>query len=170
MMIVYHCYGGTHSSPVAAAIHLGFLDPHRLPQPRQLVELPFYDRISPSGYGALRYMGQDAAKNQIYVMGVGYHRDLMRRLVPKVAGILGGNPDHLLLVDVYPHVNWYMKVGGFISRRLGLVAIGRPLVILGTRRAYPKLAEAVKEVWRNLARNTGSRLPEKVQVKRGLMD
>ncbi|MGE5576691.1 MAG: DUF3189 family protein [Syntrophothermus sp.] len=170
MIIVYHCYGGTHSSPVAAAIHLGFLDPNQLPQPRQLVELPFYDRISPSDYGALRFMGQDATGNQIYVMGVGYHRNLMKRLVPGVAGILGGDPGRIFLIDVYPCTNWWMKIGGFLSRRLGFITIGRPLVIFGTRRAYPKLVGVVKEVWKKLARDAVSQTPQSVEVERGLMN
>jgi hypothetical protein len=31
MKIIYHCYGGTHSSVIAAAIHLGLLPEDRVP-------------------------------------------------------------------------------------------------------------------------------------------
>jgi hypothetical protein len=41
-----------------------------------------------------------------------------------------------------------MRVGGFLSRRLKLTVIGRPLVIMGTQKAYKnfsKIAENIEQ-------------------------
>src|SRR5690606_1821093 len=47
-------------------------------------------------------------------------------------------------------VNLPMRVGGYLSRRLGWVAVGRPLVVFGTRRAFPALVQLVEETRRKL--------------------
>ncbi|HHW14645.1 MAG TPA: DUF3189 family protein, partial [Firmicutes bacterium] len=36
MKVVFHCYGGTHASPVAAALYLGRLAEGRRPSWREL--------------------------------------------------------------------------------------------------------------------------------------
>jgi xylulokinase len=42
MKIIYHCYGGSHSSVLAAAIHTGRLNPERLPTGEELMALPYF--------------------------------------------------------------------------------------------------------------------------------
>ncbi|HWJ02080.1 MAG TPA: DUF3189 family protein, partial [Verrucomicrobiae bacterium] len=43
MKIIYNCYGGSHSSVTAAAIHLGLVDCGKVPCARELWKLPYYD-------------------------------------------------------------------------------------------------------------------------------
>ena len=45
MKIIYSCYGGTHSSPIAAAIHLGRLPDDRIPSPEELMKTDYYDKF-----------------------------------------------------------------------------------------------------------------------------
>ncbi|HEX3010797.1 MAG TPA: DUF3189 family protein, partial [Syntrophomonadaceae bacterium] len=39
MKIIYHCFGGSHSSVTAAAIHLGLIEKHRPPSMEELMSL-----------------------------------------------------------------------------------------------------------------------------------
>ncbi|MFY9217196.1 MAG: DUF3189 family protein, partial [Tepidanaerobacteraceae bacterium] len=43
-------------------------------------------------------------------------------------------------------VNLLTKIGGFFSRRLGFVTVGRPLTILGIQLKYRDFVELVKAV------------------------
>jgi hypothetical protein len=43
-------------------------------------------------------------------------------------------------------VNLPMKLGGFMSRRLGMVKLGRPIVVAGTRLAFPAIKDLVNKV------------------------
>ena len=47
MIIIYRCYGGTHSSVMAASIHLELLPGDRKPAGKELLALPYFDRIQP---------------------------------------------------------------------------------------------------------------------------
>jgi hypothetical protein len=59
-------------------------------------------------------------------------------------------PDEFIFVDTLPCVNIKMRIGGYLSRRWGLIKVGRPLVLQGTRQAFPSIvglvAKTKKEV------------------------
>ena len=154
MKVVYHCFGGTHTSAVAAAIHLGQLPRDRAPRADELLQVPLFDRASPSRWGLLTEVGQDREGHRVFVMGRGPGGDATVRAL--VSGLrLGGGPqaaDGLLLVDTLPAANWLMRIGGYLSRRVGLVRLGRPLVIWGTQKAYPRLVQLVRQVEQGLTR------------------
>ncbi|HBM81757.1 MAG TPA: hypothetical protein DD426_13165, partial [Clostridiaceae bacterium] len=52
----------------------------------------------------------------------------------------------LYLVDTSSAVNTLMAIGGFLSRRVKVVAIARPIVTYGTMKAYRNIADIVKKV------------------------
>ena len=64
MKIIYSCYGGTHSSPIAAAIHLGRLPDDRIPSPEELMKTDYYDKVSADIKGELILCGEDKWGNQ----------------------------------------------------------------------------------------------------------
>lgn len=145
MRIVYHCFGGAHSSPVAAAIHVGLLPADRVPDASAIAAVPHFDTTSPRRWGELLPMGRDAHGHQVFVMGRGPHGAVARQALVSGFRLAGGDPEKLLVVDTLGCVNVWMRLGGYLSRRLGLVSLGRPLVIWGTRRAYPRLAALVRD-------------------------
>jgi hypothetical protein len=69
MKIIYHCFGGSHSSVTAAALHLGMLDKTRIPTREQLMDVPYYDKTSDEDFGSIRYMGTDEFGHDVYVLG-----------------------------------------------------------------------------------------------------
>ncbi len=152
--VIYHCYGGSHSSVTTAGIHLGLLPRDRIPGARELLQVPHFDGNEAVAPGHFRVMGYDWAGNEVYVLG---KRTLGRSftfLLQKAAQILGCS--HALYpVDTTEPINLLMVFGGFLSRRLKMVAAGRPLVILGTQLAYFRFVELADQVEENLRKRSG---------------
>ncbi len=44
-----------------------------------------------------------------------------------------------------------MRIGGYLSRQLGLLEIGRPIVLQGTQEAYPQLLALVARIRNEVA-------------------
>ena len=146
MKILYHCYGGSHSSVTAAAIHLGMLPSYRVPTAKEFMQVPYFDVQLQEEHGEFKFMGQDEFENDIYIMGRRNLGPLLQPLLEGVADILAISRSELLLVDSLPSVNNLMRIGGFLSRRMGWVLLGRPLVILGTQAAYWDFVNVVQTV------------------------
>lgn len=143
MKIIYHCFGGSHSSVVAAALHLGLLNRDKLPTPDELMSLPYFDKTNNDDFGSIRLVGNDEYGNQIYVLGKKSMGNRYARMLEGVAEILGAR-NQLLAVNCMSRVNWFMKLGGFTSRRLGAAALGRPVLEKGTVDAFFKLVNLVE--------------------------
>ena len=146
MHIIYHCYGGAHSSVTAASIHLGLISPQKLPTAEEIMSLPFYDVPTQQEHGFLRFLGSDQKGNRIYIVGRRGLKKCFPALVESLAGLLEIPKEELLIVDTVPHVNWMMMLGGYLSRRLGVVSLGRSLVIRGTLKAYPDFVNLVRGI------------------------
>lgn len=145
MNIIYHCRGGTHSSPTAAALHLGILSMDRVPDSRTLMNyVPDFDLTDRRAFGHLRFMGIDEFGHKIFCMGRRKAAHIVIPAVKDALRIAGADPDEFVFINVMPTVNVWMKVGGFSSRALRLVSFGRPLVVLGTQKAFPEIAQIVK--------------------------
>ncbi len=145
MKIIYCCFGGAHSSPVAAAIHLGILPADRLPTRQELLQLPLFDRNDQQG--TLHYMGKDERGHEVYVLGRGRGGKIAETTLINGYNLAGGQADReLVIVDTLKCVNLIMRIGGYLSRRLRLVFLGRPLVLVGTQRAFRCLVAVVEAV------------------------
>jgi hypothetical protein len=143
MKIIYHCFGGSHSSVTAAALHLGMLNKTRPPTREQLMEIPYYDKTSDADFGSIRYMGTDEFGHEVYVLGKKSMGNRYSAILMGVAEILGSQ-DQLIMVNCMDRVNWSMKIGGFTSRRMRLALLGRPVVTWGTQKAFSQLVNLVE--------------------------
>ncbi|MEW6769880.1 MAG: DUF3189 family protein [Bacillota bacterium] len=150
MEIIYHCYGGTHSSVLAAALHTGVIAPHgQLPRSSRLLGLPFLDTQDGNDHGQLRFFGRDENGHRVYVLG---RRRDAAALTLVLNGPAGEEPAReIILVNAMSCVPLLLRVGGYISRRLKLTWLGRPLVFCGLRRGYPCLRELVYLVKKEVA-------------------
>ncbi len=146
MKIIYNCYGGSHSSVTAAAIHLGLLNCAEVPCSQALWKLPYYDTQVKKDHGTLHLMGTDEFNNQVYCVGRRNMGNLVKNCFTSLANIFDIPQQDFKLVDPMPFVNWAMKIGGITSRRLGLIPLGRPIVTWGTKMAFPELARLVRQV------------------------
>lgn len=143
MKVIYHCFGGSHSSVTAAALHLGMLNKGKLPAPEDLMALPYYDKTNDNDFGSIRFMGSDEMGNDVYVMGKKSLGDRFSNILMGVAEILEQD-DQLMVINCMHHVNWSMKLGGFTSRRMNLTCLGRPVVSWGTKKAFVHLVNLVE--------------------------
>ena len=145
MKIIYYCYGGTHSSVIAAAIHTGQLSTNS-PSQAKINNLPLYDKINQNELGQLFFYGADEFGNLVYVLGLGSKRQLMKELLLDYLSLFNINTGEIMLVASLPYVNFFTKLGGVLSRKLGLVSLGRLLVTYTLQNLYPEYNELVKQV------------------------
>lgn len=143
MKIIYHCFGGSHSSVLAASLHLGLIDKDKLPTFSDLMALPYFDKTNNDDFGSIRIFGNDEYGNQVYVLGKKSMGNRYAAMLEGIADILGAR-DQLLAVNCMNKVNWFMKIGGFTSRRIGAVDMGRPVLGKGTIDAFFKLVNLVE--------------------------
>ena len=145
MNIIYSCSGGTHSSVVASYIHLGVLPIDRVPTKEEILKTPF-DQLEACDIGRIIYRGTDELDNKVFTLS---KRNAGKIVIPALIDLnrlLGHTPDSLQVVNTLPAVNTLMRIGGFTSRRLKLVNIGRPIVLIGTLQTYHNLAYIVKSL------------------------
>lgn len=140
MNIIYHCVGGSHSSVLAASIHLGLLPIDRKPTKEDILSIPFFDTLSRQEQGKILLRGIDEKGNKVFTLSRQFAPRLVLPAVKDAYQLGGGQLSDLLIVNTMSPVNWLMKVGGFSSRRLHLVAFGRPIAAYGSAKAYNKIA------------------------------
>ncbi|MDI9448851.1 MAG: DUF3189 family protein [Pelotomaculaceae bacterium] len=146
MKIIYHCYGGAHSSVTAAAIHLGLLPENRVPTRAEFCAVPLYDRQEADEHGHFFFMGKDQAGHEVFLTARRSRPGVLENIFTGLAEIFGIPEDDYYLVNVMGEVNLTMKLGGFLSRRWGAVRVGRPIVAMGTQAAYLQLVKLVQRV------------------------
>lgn len=146
MKIIYHCYGGAHSSVTASAIHLGWLPEDRIPRDGELLCLPYFDRPINKDHGHIRFMGIDEFENEIYVVGRRNAKKIFENISSGICRIYGWQETDIKFVNVMPFVNWKMVVGGFTSRRLLFTPVGRPIIIAGVKDSYWKFVNLTKDI------------------------
>lgn len=146
MKIIYHCYGGAHSSVTAAAVHLGWLPTDRIPSEEMIASLPLFDQQTNKDHGHIRLLGIDENYHEIYVAGRRNFALVFENMVTGFTEMLERPLEEIRLVNVMPYVNWKMILGGYTSRRLGVIKIGRPIVLKGIRYSYLKIVSLVHQV------------------------
>lgn len=146
MKIIYHCYGGTHSSVIAASLHLGLLEKNRLPSAEELLACPNFDRLTNQDYGKIFYMGKDKQGHEVYIMGCKNNGLLVETVLREFCRIINHNDKMVTLACIVPCLNILIKFGGFLSRRLNLITLGRLFLFPGSRLAFNKIRKIVETV------------------------
>lgn len=150
MKIFYHCYGQAHSSVTAANIHLGHLPRHRRAGLWEILHQPCFDRTEEYELGIPRLMGTDTAGNEVYVVGLAGGKRAMVRALSDFLLAQGVEPSAFRFVNALQHAGVPLRIGGYTSRRLGLIWPGRPLSALGVWLKYPRFVSLVEEVHHGL--------------------
>lgn len=152
MIIIYHCWGGAHSSVTAASIHLGILPRDRIPAKEEFLQTAYFDRAWPRDHGKIFPLGVDEYGHQICFMGREFYDDIIIRAIKGISQVYHLD-NQILFVDAMPCVNLLMMLGGSVSRALRLIAIGRPVVIRGTQQCYKQIVQLVEKVKKDTAVN-----------------
>lgn len=145
MIFIYNCYGGTHSSSLASAVHLKKLPLDRVPTRREILDTDYFNRLTYKDMGRIIYRGTDDGGNKVYSVG----RGTSKVLLPCLKNLINllhsecGLKEKIILANMTPTVTFPMTVGGFLSRGLGIDFIGVPLLLLGVQKAYQEVLRAV---------------------------
>lgn len=142
MLIFYCCYGRAHSSVAAAALHLGWLKNPR-PSLQEIMRLPYFDEATSRDFGVPLPVGRDSGGNEVYILGHGPSAKLVERALTSTLELCGWKESQFLVVETAECLNLWTRLGGFLSRRLGLVFPGRILAAAGVRRSLPCLSHCV---------------------------
>jgi hypothetical protein len=152
MKLFYHCFGGAHTSITCASIHLNYLPKDRIPKANEFKTIPYYDKMENKKLGTPIYMGRDELGWDVYVIGMKNGKDVV---IPAIKSYINTCPilrNEILFVNALVMLHPITSIGGFASRKLGLVPIGRPMTVWGIRRSYPLFVNLVSRVKDNLAR------------------
>ncbi|WP_026476391.1 DUF3189 family protein [Alkaliphilus transvaalensis] len=147
MKIIYSCYGGAHTSIVAAAIHVGFLPTDAPPTFQEIATTPYYDITPQKDIGKPIFMGKDENENEVYVIGMGSYRKECSQLILEFTNdFYGSCRGKVLVVNSIALINLPIRIGGFLSKRMNLVTIGKPITIFGILAKYESFVDLVKNV------------------------
>jgi hypothetical protein len=153
--VIYHCYGGAHSSVTSAGIYLGLLPSDRVPSTEEILRVPHYDGDEAITHGHFRFMGRDQAGRAVFVLGKAMLGPHINRLLIVIAGIYGCAAK-VFSVDTTAPINFLMVCGGYTSRALKITCLGRPVVVLGTKLAYRRFVLLASQVEKRLRENGSS--------------
>lgn len=114
-----------------------------------MFKLPLFDTQDGVDQGKLYFYGFDENGNQVYV--IGRNRDMEALYLIFCGAGNGEAADGVLLVNALPCVPFLLRIGGFISRRLKLPRLGRPLLRAGLRQGYRCVSDLVYRVKAEIA-------------------
>lgn len=146
MKLYYCCYGGAHSSVTAANIHLGHLPQNRRATVAEIIGQPLFDRARHSSIGTPVLMGRESAGLEVYALGLGTQQ--RQKMIALAEALAAGElaAERFTLVNTLCCAGTLMRVGGYASRRLGLVTIGRPLCAAGVWQKYHLFVRLVRAI------------------------
>ncbi|MBE3519983.1 MAG: DUF3189 family protein [Firmicutes bacterium] len=144
--VFYCCYAGTHASVVVGWCHLGW----RPSTYQSIADLPFFDRRLTEDLGTPLFLGTDGFGGRVYALGTGVAgKELEMALVKRVSQRFP--QARAIFFNVRAVLDVRSRIGGFLSRRMGMVRAGRSLVARSLYRRLP-LVEAVVETSLDLER------------------
>lgn len=91
-------------------------------------------------------MGVDDDGNEVYTLALGGGHRRMKYAVNAALQLAEVSRVEYRLVNCLPCVNLATRIGGFSSRSLGLIWLGRPLVAWGVARSYDNYVRLVRKV------------------------
>lgn len=146
MIYIYNCYGGTHSSALAAAYHLNYLPTHRTPSKQEILKVDIFNNLTRKDMGRIIYHGDDENGDKVYSLGRGRSKVVVKAL-NNICSILRTTSEihePIIFSNTSPTVPIAMTFGGMFSRGLRINFIGVPLLLIGARQAHSNLVNLVK--------------------------
>lgn len=147
MIFIYNDYGGTHTTSLAAALHLQILEPTSTPITKdEILSVPFFNKLTKNDFGKLIFHGKDKDGNLVYTIG----RKSQKLVVPslKSFGLLLFDhfkvEERIIFSNTSPTVPKSMSLGGFFSRGLNIDSIGVPLLVMGAKKCIPNISDLVE--------------------------
>lgn len=149
MIVIFQCYGGTHTSIAAAAIYTGLLKRSSAPSSKELKELPYFDRLGKGGIGNLHFIGSDKVGSPVFALGSKNHGEAIRALLAQFIKNITPQAPPVAIIDCMSSVTPGIRLGGILSRRFQVSLIGRPLVNYAICCSFTKILQRVESFENN---------------------
>ncbi|MGG3806433.1 DUF3189 family protein [Metabacillus fastidiosus] len=147
MIFIYNDYGGTHTTSLAAALHLQILKPPSTPlTKKEILAVPFFNKLTKKDFGKLIFHGKDRDGHLVYTLG----RKSQKLVVPSLTdfGLLLFEHfqvgERIIFSNTSPTVPISMSLGGFFSRGLKIDSIGVPFLVMGAKKCINNIYELVE--------------------------
>ncbi|MDQ0270806.1 DUF3189 family protein [Cytobacillus purgationiresistens] len=147
MIFIYNDYGGTHTTALAAAIHLQILNPSSTPLTKEeILGVPFFNKLTKQDFGKLIFHGKDSEGHSVYTIG----RKSQKLVIPSLKEFGTLLFDHfniderIIFSNTSPTVPLFLSIGGFFSRGLKIDSIGVPFLIKGAQQCIFTINELVE--------------------------
>src|SRR4051812_36313839 len=151
MIYIYDDFAGTHSTAIASAYHLNKLPTHRKLTKEEILQVDYFNKLTPADFGKIIFHGIDEEGNSVYTLGrkrskltVPALKDLSLILQEKYQ-----DKEKIIFSNTSPTVPIAMTFGGLFSRRLKIDFIGVPLLVLGAKQSCQdilRLVEYTKQI------------------------
>jgi len=155
MIYIYNDYGGTHSTSMAAAYHLKQISGDQPLTKEEILNIPYFNKLTSSDIGKLISHGNDEDGNSVYTLG----RKSSKYVVPALQslGLLlqekYKGEEKIIFSNTSPTVPIPMSLGGFFSRGLKIDAIGVPLLVSGAKICFKDIIRLVDHT-KNIGKST----------------
>jgi stage V sporulation protein AE len=131
---------------IAACIHLQRLPEDRIPSIKEILAIPEFDQADPRDFGVPYFIGEDFRNNQVYIIGFGKNYQLALQTIHYILADQGCDPLDWHFFNALNQIGTLTKIGGFLSRNLKIIFIGRHLAALGIQKSYLKLVKLVQSI------------------------
>lgn len=147
MIFIYNDFGGTHTTSLAAALHLQIIKPESFPfSKEEILAVPYFNKLTKQDLGKLIFHGKDQNGNPVYTIGR-KSQDLVVPSLESLGLMLFEHfkiEDRLIFSNTSPTVPKIMSIGGFFSKGLKVDFIGVPLLIKGANQCINEIYKLVE--------------------------
>ena len=147
-VVIYHCFGGVHTSVTAAAIHCERI-PGQVPLRNELEEISRFNTLD-AEIGEIHHAGYDRRGLAIKSAGFGSHGDQLLDGAILLLCLSGYNRSQIITRNTLSTAGIVLRLGGFLSCRLKFRRVGDPLVWWGIERSFSQLLDLVEQMQKRL--------------------
>lgn len=148
MIYIYHDFGGTHTTSLAAAYHLKLIkDPSKILDKDEILNVPYFNKLKKKDAGRIIFHGKDDEGNPVYTLG----RRRQKLVIPSLCHFSKimlkryQLNEKIIFSNTSPVVPLAMTLGGFFSRGVGIDSIGVPLLVKGAQQSCKHIAMLVEQ-------------------------
>jgi hypothetical protein len=145
LKVIYSSYWGSYLAVVAASLHLGYIDFNEY-NAESISALPLFNKIKNEDLGEMLFIGTDEKKRDVYVIGSKKTGNILEKAIKGIADIYGYRKDLVLFIDLNSHMNIFLCIGIFLTKRLGLSKTGTTIILKGVEWKYDVLKRIVQYV------------------------
>lgn len=159
LIYIYHDFGGTHTTSMAAAYHLNMLPTNRILTEEEILHIPYFNKLKKSDAGRFIFHGLDKDGNPVYTLG----RRSSKIVVPSLKNfchLLDEQfkiDEKIVFSNTSPTVPFAMTMGGFFSRGLKIDFIGVPLLVTGAKQSCLNIFKLVENT-KHIGSSTSSKV------------